>query len=218
MQDVWSIFVQETVKLNLQAFGDEFMKKYGLRFTLFVLSFTFGICFVWLTGLFSGNSKNCTADVYNSSFENNKIALNERKTGLEIKFKEFVRTKDGIAADFEITNHDYEFYSFRAFQIEGENLTFNTLPRAKVDGQEVYEFTCGTGMMDFILKSGETKIFRYYGYSLAKNWQKGKRMQISFYFKKENESDGKVYWTENLPFTEEVEKQLLKQRKEYGID
>lgn len=218
MQDVWSLFVQETIKLNLQTFGDEFMKKYGLRFTLFVLSFTFGIGFVWLIGLFSGNRNSCTADFFNSSFENNKIALTERKTGLEIRFKEFVRTKHGIAADFEITNHDYEFYSFRAFPGESENLTFNTHPRAKVDGREIYEFTCGMGMKDFILKSGETRIFSYYGYSLANNWQKGKSLQISFYFKKENEVNGKEYWTEKLPFTEEVEKQLLKQRKEYGID
>lgn len=193
------------------------IKKYGPRMTFFVFGLAIGIGFVWLSGLSAVNKWVCSSDVDRVSLENEKITVNERKTGLEIRFKEFVETKDGLAADFEITNHDNEFYTYSAYQPGvGQSFVY-FLPRLKLDGKIIEEFRCGMGLKDYLLKSGETKIFRYDTGHLSFFWKKEKNFQISFYFKKENQ-EYKEYWSEKLPINESLQEQLLKLQKQNRAD
>ena len=183
------------------------MKKYGLRISLLVLGFAIGIGFVRLTNL-------SNYIPVNTNFNGDSAVVNGQYAEIGIKFKEFVQTENGLVADFEITNYSRDSYIYSANgKAEGLEAVYSQ-PDLMINGIKVEEWKCGTGYSDYDLKSGETKMFRYYLFWLGYIWKKGLSAQVGFNFRKRSfiVKEYQTYWSENLPITEVIYKKLLEQQ------
>lgn len=190
------------------------MKKYRLRIPLFALCFVFGLFLVWFLNVCFKSYETYQIDNINLTSETEKTIEKSQKKGITIDFKEFISTKDGLAADFEITNNSAEIEIFSAYnETDGIEPTY-TLPEIKINGEYNHMSQCGMGLMNYVLKPGETKIFRLNEWRLSQFWKENKSIQVGFGFTKISTNDFKLYWSENLPITNSIATQLLKKQKQ----
>ncbi|MEP6902099.1 MAG: hypothetical protein ABJA66_10135 [Actinomycetota bacterium] len=188
------------------------MKKHGLRIALFILSFTIGIGFVWLLNL-SNNTRPLGVVTFDDAIiENDSIPVKTRNGDIEIKFREFVKTKDGLYADVEVLNPETEsVYFYDVLSNNDDTLTLFE-PSVKIDGKEAEMMTCSFGKTYVEKKLGYSRTFRIYLNVIISYWEKGKSFQIGLHFKKSTDKLYNLYWSENLPITDLMAKQLLKEQ------
>jgi hypothetical protein len=186
------------------------MKKQVLKIVSFVLSLSIGIVFVWSLNLLNNKQRIFEADGIVPSLEKESTVIRKAAGEIEVKFKEFAPTRDGLMADFEIVNNTSDSAVYSAYPTSDGEKTVYSLPFVKVGGKEVEEFRCGTGLIDYEVKPGESKIFRFNG--LSYYWKEGKSIQIGFYFKKRLNNEYQTYWSENLPISDSIAQQLLKRQ------
>lgn len=190
------------------------MKKYGLKITFFILSFVFGLLLVWFLNVCFKSYETYQIDNINLTSETEKTIEKSQKKGITIDFKEFISTKDGLAVDFEITNNGAEIEIFSAYnETDGIEPTY-TLPEIKVNGEHLYISQCGTGLMSYVLRPGETKIIRFNSWTLSRFWKEDESFQVGFWFRKISTKDSKLYWSEKLPITDSIGAKLLKEQKQ----
>ncbi len=186
------------------------MKKQVLKIVSFVLSLSIGIALVWSLNLLINKQRIFEADGIIPSVEKESSVIRKALGEIEVKFKEFAPTRDSIVADFEVVNNSSVSAIYSAYPPSDDEKTVYSLPFLKVGGKEVKEFRCGTGLIDYELKPGESKIFRFSG--LRHYWKEGKSIQVGFYFKKRLNKEYQTYWSENLPISDSIAKQLLKRQ------
>lgn len=185
------------------------MKKNLSKITVFALSLAIGLGFVWLLKASIGSGNNCQEDQNISTAEIETIKVKKTNGEIEVKFKEFVWTTNGLVADFEVVNNAAQIAYFRAYPQTSNDNRFYSLASKKVDGKKIEESRCGTGLTGFELKSGESQTFSVYVSELSYYWESGKSMQVGFYFGKGIIKEYKIYWSENLPITDSIARQLL---------
>ena len=131
--------------------------------------------------------------------------------GLEVKFDKFVKTENGLWADFEITNFEDKPYFYRSDMGGNLNAPFFALYQLRINGKDVNMMWCGTGLKEFELKPGESKIFRVF--NLGYHWKKNKSVLVGFHFRSEGSKESQIYWSENLPIDSSTMNLLLKEKE-----
>jgi hypothetical protein len=190
------------------------MKKHILR--AFVATFSFGISlgFVYLLSVnyqpeyfeftnYSSNEE--TFEIHNKKKNSNKVELN---------FLEFTEINDAIYAKFEIVNNTSEEITYSSYNNGDDSDEISNTYAIKVGGKDVSLAWCGTGLMPYQLKSGESKIFTAYLNQITEHWKKGKSIQVGFYYNKPLENKYLTVWSENLPINSEIESKLLEIKRE----
>lgn len=189
------------------------MKKNSYRIAACLLTFAIG---VGLVSIF----KSSTRLEYNfKAFENNESEqtafYGKKSFDIEVKFKEFVETEYGLAADFYVTNQGAESAFYRSYSEAKDGEPASIFYEVKVDGKIIYQWRCGTGLMNFEFRPGETRAFRVNGGALGTMWEKGKSLEVGFFFHTDADKRSVLFWSENLPVNEKVAGQLLKDKKRY---
>jgi len=193
------------------------MKSYALRFSFFILCFVFGIGFFWIFNSINKSAEILWSSETLSSIEPEILIGKNQRRGLEVKVKEMIETEIGLAIIFEITNYDKESYAYRAFPVKDRFEPAYPLSELKLDGKKVDEWKCGTGLINYELKPGESKTFRYNISNLSYRWKNEAGFQVGFYFSKGDEKETKLYWSDELMITEPIRKQIIREKKGFQL-
>lgn len=188
------------------------MQKHGLRIALFILSFTIGIGFVGLLNLSNSTRPPCRVIFDDAIVKNDSIRVKTRSGDIEVRFKEFGKTTEGFYADVEVLNPETEPVFYRDSVSNKNELSTIYEPRVKIGGKDAVQMICGTGNTSVEKQLTGSKIYRIYLNVTIHYWEKGKSFQIALYFKKSTDKEYKTYWSENLPITEDLTRQILKEK------
>lgn len=184
------------------------MNDFRMKIPVFLLSFIIGFACVWFMNSYYTNQKTNKSAKLPEISEINPVE--KHSEGIEIKFKQFVEIYDSMAADFEITNTGDQTYFYSG--IENEETVNVWLTEEKLDGKKVEQWKCGNGTIEYVLKPGETKIFRYNLSMLSLTWKDNKNFQIGFYFRKKTvngKTEFSTSWSEEVPISDSVREKLL---------
>jgi hypothetical protein len=196
------------------------MKQKLLRIAFFAAAVVIGVAFVRILTLSSALPEIKEPEIFqtgylNPNFKNDPAAVDGQSADLGIRFREFVQTDQGLAADFEITNYSPDAYIYRASFSSEVNDPVYAFPHLKINARPVDVWTCSTGYSEFDLKPGETKIFRHLTGVLGYKWKKGDSAQIGFGFHKRAffVKPEQTFWSAVLPITDQIAEQLSKEQK-----
>lgn len=178
------------------------MKKFGLRVLVGLLAFGVGVGFVWFLQFSNKNLIDCEI--------NNIAPLTKPKNDIEVTFKKFVETENVVSVDFRIVNNSKQPAFFRGL-FDYKELVSWTTPKTKVNGKEINKWSCSNGLIQYYLRPGQSKTFRYD--NLSDHWKKGKDIQIGFNFKTGGKEEFQTFWSENLPITDSIASKLIKEQK-----
>lgn len=178
------------------------MRKYLFRILVGLMAFGVGIGFVWCLQFSNKNQITCEI--------NEIIPVTKPKSDIEVTFKKFVETEDVLSVDFMIVNNSKQPAFFWGLYDYKESVAF-TQPKTKVNGKEINQWSCSNGLIQYYLRPGQSKTFRYD--NLSYHWKKGKDIQIGFNFKTDGKEEFQTFWSGILPITDSIASKLIKEQK-----
>ncbi|HQU86350.1 MAG TPA: hypothetical protein PKY59_24690 [Pyrinomonadaceae bacterium] len=163
------------------------------------MSFAFGISLVALL-----NYIYITKQTPESIVENQPIKKGVE--GIKLDFIKFTESKNGIAAQYEITNLTDQSYYFRIWKGDESALT-----EYKIDGVKDDRFRCERGVKTIEIGPYETRTI--VTSELSDYWKKGKTLEVGFSFAN-SPKDIQTVWSKSLDIPKEIEKKLIAEQKE----
>jgi hypothetical protein len=181
------------------------MKKYGFRLIVGLISFTIGISFVWSN--WTKNVKFCelvTKENQLTESQQNKFSTSENGK-IEIRFIGYGKIENQITIKFEIINYNSNSVRYSAY-------AQNDFPLdVKINGIDKSVPRCGTGLIDFELKSGESFETELILKNIIYNYpQKNGSFEFGYYFRLNSDKEAKKYWSEPIVISEEMKKEIIK--------
>lgn len=190
------------------------MKKLLLGFPAGILTFCIGFTTVNNLSIYefgiTENTVRFSPPFMSGQRQNTAISKDGK---IDIYFKEFISTEEGLTASFEAVNHHTKAAYYYAYLKDERNL-LETEPFYKIDGVEQENIFCGNGLKTFKLNSGESVIFDVYAEQLKYNFENDNNNQIGFDFSIGKKRNYKVFWSDNLYLPAEIKAQLLRGAEE----
>jgi hypothetical protein len=156
--------------------------------------------------------------------ENNYELINspKRKSDIELKFSDFVASREGSLIELTVTNTTDQTIKYRSgffpSNTTKQAIKYRSpiIPRyaIKIDGIETEESDCENFLSSYPIKPGETNIFRIKLREVSAFWQRGKSLQIGIGFSKESDKEYQTIWSPNLPISSQIENEILKDQRE----
>jgi hypothetical protein len=199
------------------------MKRLALKITALLVAFAVGVTVVWIFNTLNFASNIDFTNESKIDFTNEQVSqeipilkLNTKKLyptspdgKIEINFIEFSTSKDGLIAEFEVINRNTKPALYSAYSYKGIDELANLQPQFKINGIHEQLWYCGTGLEEFELKSGESKIIKLNGQSLNNYLNKANQsIQVGYWFSFRKSKQAKIFWSEKLQIPDSAKAQL----------
>lgn len=186
------------------------MKKYLVRIVVGLLTFSIGIFTVWLWFSEVVLNNYCKLTPTSGSKVTNEAVLKELTGKVEVRFNGFISTKDEHYAEFIVENNTKDSLFYKSYGLnENESVGF-PLYEVKVDRKKFDQMWCGTGLMTYEIKSGESKHFRVSVWGFTYRLKRLENVQIGFNLSNSTDKDAQTFWSQSFAIPDKIRKDILK--------